>query len=551
MHTDKELEDATQELAGFRKSTAEKDFLQRYADLLESYKLLKSDYEEEKAGRERYKQLARGSERNPFVLVLIDGDGYIFDDQFLTRGAEGGSQAAQHLNNAIKKSLQAKGLDNCEIVIRIYANLTTLSKILSKHDLAGVDKRSLSPFMANFNRSYGLTDFVDAGELKEGADFKIRALLDLYAENAQCKHIYFAACHDGGYISDLTKFRGDRNRVTLIRSSGLMFHEQFCKLDLGIEELPGVFRSVLLDGAVSHTRANSSADLMKTTPSFGPSATIKTAYQANGSGEPQKVCQYYQAGKCGYGSRCRNAHVDAKTPTSANSHKPPQSSQMGRLNNFDVDFTTNYGRLKSTKSPSPTSFQDHDNQSSGMMRQRSDPASQLPRKSDIPDGHVAVNKQLQRLDAYMPQPSYFAMNELKELSGDQKFCNNKQLTNSCYDESCKYNHDRLPEHLLPALEWLSRSLPCPKRGNCRNASCVLGHVCQNPDCEYRNGKTKCKLPSSVHLVDLTFDICLRDPSYIYLTEKNDAHEYADTLIPLNSSSHVDQALDSDPWKDLS
>src|SRR5207244_2804444 len=123
----------------------------------------------------------------------------------------------------------------------------------------------------NFNRSYGLIDFVDAGEFKEGADFKIRALLDLYAENAQCKHIYFAACHDGGYVADMTKFRGDRNRVTLVRSSGVMFHEQFHKLDLGVEELPGVFRSVPLDGAVCHTRANSSADLMKTVPSSVPS----------------------------------------------------------------------------------------------------------------------------------------------------------------------------------------------------------------------------------------------------------------------------------------
>lgn len=44
--------------------------------LLESYNLLKSDYEEEKEAREKYKKMARGQERNPFVLVLVDGDGY-------------------------------------------------------------------------------------------------------------------------------------------------------------------------------------------------------------------------------------------------------------------------------------------------------------------------------------------------------------------------------------------------------------------------------------------------------------------------------------------
>jgi hypothetical protein len=36
---------------------------------MEDFKRLKSDYEEERDSRERYKQLAKGQERNPFVLV--------------------------------------------------------------------------------------------------------------------------------------------------------------------------------------------------------------------------------------------------------------------------------------------------------------------------------------------------------------------------------------------------------------------------------------------------------------------------------------------------
>ncbi|KAH8743255.1 hypothetical protein F5883DRAFT_722746 [Diaporthe sp. PMI_573] len=91
--------------------------------------------------------------------------------------------------------------------------------------------------------SYGLTDFVDAGEFKENADFKLREMLRLYAENAQCKHIYLAACHDAGYVSQLTAYRGHSDRFTLIRTSGLHFHDEFTKLGLGIEELPGVFRA--------------------------------------------------------------------------------------------------------------------------------------------------------------------------------------------------------------------------------------------------------------------------------------------------------------------
>lgn len=61
-------------------------------------------------------------------------------------------------------------------MVRVYANLSGLSKALSKVKLAGPEKRSLAPFVANFNRSNDLFDFVDAGELKENADLKIRAM---------------------------------------------------------------------------------------------------------------------------------------------------------------------------------------------------------------------------------------------------------------------------------------------------------------------------------------------------------------------------------------
>lgn len=48
-----------------------------YGKLLDDYRALRSDFEEEKESREKYKKLARGQERNPFVLVLVDADGYV------------------------------------------------------------------------------------------------------------------------------------------------------------------------------------------------------------------------------------------------------------------------------------------------------------------------------------------------------------------------------------------------------------------------------------------------------------------------------------------
>lgn len=57
--------------------------LAKHEELIEAYRLLKSDYEKEKVSREKYKRLARSQpqssvvEQPPFVLLLVDGDHYI------------------------------------------------------------------------------------------------------------------------------------------------------------------------------------------------------------------------------------------------------------------------------------------------------------------------------------------------------------------------------------------------------------------------------------------------------------------------------------------
>ena len=172
MLNERELEQDAAQLDNFRQASSKhqetlSQTLEKYTTLMENYKRLRSDYEEERDARERYKQMAKGQERNPFVLVLVDGDGMIFEDDLVSGGADGGQRAAHLLNDAIRRSLRGRGLEHCQIMVRIYANLVGLSKALSRAKLVGAEKRSLAPFVANFNRSYEMFDFVDAGELKE------------------------------------------------------------------------------------------------------------------------------------------------------------------------------------------------------------------------------------------------------------------------------------------------------------------------------------------------------------------------------------------------
>ncbi|KAG9655966.1 hypothetical protein KCU95_g13628, partial [Aureobasidium melanogenum] len=132
-----------------------------YGKLLEDYRILRSDYEEEKESREKYKKLARGQDRNPFVLVLIDADGYVFEDSLIKGGAEGGIRAANLLHDTIRDRLSRRGheYENCKVMVRAYTNLAGLSKTLARAGLVGHEARSLSPFCSNFTRAHDLFDF--------------------------------------------------------------------------------------------------------------------------------------------------------------------------------------------------------------------------------------------------------------------------------------------------------------------------------------------------------------------------------------------------------
>ncbi|OIW23811.1 CCCH zinc finger DNA binding protein [Coniochaeta ligniaria NRRL 30616] len=463
MFADDELVRATSQLADYRKNNALSDILDKYAALIEDHRRLKSDYEEEREAREKYKQMARGQERNPFVLVLVDGDGYVFNEDLMGKAgdgdssaerlARGGTNAARLLNDAVKASLRRKGLEHCQVMVRVYANVAGLSKALSKAGLVGAEKRSFSPFIASFNRSSGLSDFVDAGELKENADFKLRALLQLYAENAQCKHIYFAACHDVGYISDLTPHAGNSGRFTL--------------LGMGVEELPGVFRSAPLDGPAFYRPPNS---VFANTSTKTPSSPAKPTFNTSTGADSQRtVCEFNKFGKCKYGATCRYLHVGA-----ANTKTPWRAIDNERSE-------TNAGSAEEPRSASP--------------------GTSLPRKEDVPEGHIAVNKNNFRLDPYITPPSPEAARELMARINKQRICNSFHLKGSC-DGQCGFDHSPLSPDLKRALEVLARSQPCPKRGACRKVNCNSGHVCQTPDCRHRGGRAFCKLPYTSHSEDL-------------------------------------------------
>ncbi|KAH7248349.1 hypothetical protein B0J15DRAFT_562666 [Fusarium solani] len=239
---------------------------------------------------------------------------------------------------------------------------------------------------------------------------------------------------------------------TLIRSPSLLFHKEFKKLGINIEELLGVFCQTPLTYATSsQSKRNSSSTKLNL-------ASKNLFNRRIASNDENIIYQFYSLGKCLYGNSCRLAHIDTKTwsHTSQNSTTSPPSIGDGSKPDRNLNSDCRRG------SSNPLSKAN---------------VESLPKREDIPEGFVAINHVDDCLDASLPTPSANSIKRLKALSTEKRFYNNKQLSGACENDDCKYEHNPIAEELKPALECLARSAPCSKRGGRRTANCVYGGVC--------------------------------------------------------------------------
>ena len=108
-------------------------------------------------------------------MVLIDGDGMIFEDNLIKQGELGGKEAAAALSSSVREYVHkaAPGLSSdYKILARIYANIKGLGDVCHK---AGILTKSstIEEFARGFTGSKHLFDFVDVGMGKDRADEKI------------------------------------------------------------------------------------------------------------------------------------------------------------------------------------------------------------------------------------------------------------------------------------------------------------------------------------------------------------------------------------------
>lgn len=98
----------------------------------------------------------------------------------MRENADGGDSAAHTLSNSIKEILLPRlgeGSEKYRVMVRIYANVASLSRIMSRAGLVGTDVRSLARFTSGFSGSQELFDFVDVGEERDCTTFKVKRML--------------------------------------------------------------------------------------------------------------------------------------------------------------------------------------------------------------------------------------------------------------------------------------------------------------------------------------------------------------------------------------
>ncbi|KAH6656213.1 hypothetical protein BKA67DRAFT_590385 [Truncatella angustata] len=208
--------------------------------------------------------------RNPYALVLIDGNGLIFKDHLVRQGLEGGKKAAYALRQAVYAQVEAP--DDTEILAKIYADLDSLCHVLDNQTL-------VRDFMLGFTQAKSTFEFIDiGGNDKLCAEAKITESARFNLKNYNCKQV-FLGVSDKKYASFLDDVADDAQRgrvsvieaypVTEITTTGVVLRNfdaifRFEKPKPMVEKKP--FEKVISNTNTSTTSTSASASSIASTP---------------------------------------------------------------------------------------------------------------------------------------------------------------------------------------------------------------------------------------------------------------------------------------------
>ncbi|KAI0899227.1 hypothetical protein F4806DRAFT_457078 [Annulohypoxylon nitens] len=443
---------------------------------------LELDLEDQKTSRANYQSKAINLEnevrryvqqldKDSFVVVLIDGDGAKFADEYLRDPISGAERAAIRLKQAVRESLRDTGadLEDIPILVRVYANLNDLSKSLRLSRIIEFDE-DMRLFAERFTNSRAEFDFVNVGKGKENADSKIRRMLSHYYRNWQCKKIFLAGCcHDNGYLHDLRDYTGSiDNKVVLLETTPA--EPGFRSLGFPILRFEDVFRSEPLGNETKHSLPNIPTrprSPVQPSPGPGPIArpTQPTPKQTMVISPTQEQRQSPVPTSTPVSISTSSPVLPSSTPEQQQPSQPPRTSSVISSGNggTSISYATAGGndlQNVTVKAPKPKKqprviFYNMDNY-------RIDPATQHPPRTPAQSSYQAKFQSI--------KPSVF--------------CNDHYLKGRCkWGVGCDKTHDaELTGPELAIHRYKARTSLCPAGPYCVDYDCYLSHHCPRAPC---------------------------------------------------------------------
>ncbi|KAI1805698.1 hypothetical protein F4811DRAFT_569896 [Daldinia bambusicola] len=186
-------------------------------------------------------KLGHAPDHNPYIVVLIDGNGLIFKDTFIKQGVEGGKKAADELIKAINERLNLAETTSLTVFVTIYANVVGLGKAMTL-DACLSDSNTLHDFVIGFNQANVYSTFVDVGFGKELVDARILDSLRFHLRNFNCKKAVLGISHDASYAPILAKIVTDDTKERINILEGTLTVSGLVALGLHIFNIPRLFR---------------------------------------------------------------------------------------------------------------------------------------------------------------------------------------------------------------------------------------------------------------------------------------------------------------------
>ncbi|KAK2614946.1 hypothetical protein N8I77_001734 [Diaporthe amygdali] len=442
--------------AQFRQSDNDRDtlisqLLSNYEDLQTRYQQVMHQLQDEKENREIWQRETRDARKQlnqsrldndsqSFVVIIIDGDGAKFRDDYFRAGDDGGGQAAQQLKTQIRLQLQETyrntSTDNWNILVFFYANMNGLAKYLASRRILNT-WTDLQKFASGFGRANSLFSFVDVGYGKDKADHKCQAMLKQMLHATSCRHVFFGPCRDNGYLNILEEYKHDpvkRDKLTLVTTEPA--GAGFVSLGFKIVDLPSVFRSEPMDNISTRY----------------PTSPVSPMYHDIGI----------------------QPFPPARGPTPG----PGQYAMSAGSNSSAPSVSNGNGSVNSGASSGGSTWAVTAKLSNGPVIDIYSKQKPLPKLK-----YALFNAANMRVDERLPAADPTALRSLENKARSQgcNFCNYYHLTGSCdKNDKCEYQHEaKLSQSERLALWHKSRGIVCSDQQWCESPYCLSGHHCKN------------------------------------------------------------------------